>query len=503
MSVQTGRITTDIPARLDRLPWARWHWLVVIGLGTVWILDGLEVTIVGSMSDALKSPSTGLGMSSSQIGFAGAAYVAGACVGALFFGQLTDRLGRKKLFLVTLMVYACATVLTAFSMNPTWYFVARFFTGTGIGGEYAAINSAIDELIPKHYRGRVDIAINGSFWVGAAGGALLTIPLLDPTVINQEWGWRLAFGLGAILAVGILIVRRNVPESPRWLFIHGREDEAEEIVQDIERTVSDDSGRQLESVDRKITVRQRKSIGMGLIARTVFTMYPKRTVLCFSLFVGQAFLYNAFFFTYGDTLSTFLGVKQTGWYIAVFAVSNFLGALLLSPLFDSLGRVKMITGTYIASGVLLAVTGAMLGGLTAITLTAMGCIIFFLASAGASAAYLTASEVFPMETRALCIAFFYAIGTAAGGISGPLFFGWLIDKGSAEKDITVIAIGYFVGAALMIIGGIVEAFLGVKAEGQSLEDIATPLTAEDAESDTGDTGQGPGGAGTTHQPATT
>jgi MFS family permease len=498
MSVQTGRITTDIPARLDRLPWARWHWLVVIGLGTVWILDGLEVTIVGSMSDALKSADTGLGMSSSQIGFAGASYVAGACVGALFFGQLTDRLGRKKLFMVSLGVYTVATVLTAFSMNPMWYFAARFFTGTGIGGEYAAINSAIDELIPAKYRGRVDVAINGSFWVGAAGGALLTIPLLDPTVIDQAWGWRLAFGLGAILGLAILVVRRHVPESPRWLFIHGREDEAEEIVQDIERTVSDESGKKLEPVDRKITVRQRKSIGMGLIARTVFTMYPKRTVLCFSLFVGQAFLYNAFFFTYGDTLTTFLDVKQTGWYIAVFAASNFLGALLLSRLFDSVGRVKMIAGTYIASGVLLAFTGVILGSLTAVTLTLMGAIIFFMASAGASAAYLTASEVFPMETRALCIAFFYAIGTAAGGISGPLLFGYLIDKGSASGDITVIAVGYFIGAALMVAGGIVEVFLGVKAEGQALEDIATPLTAEDDESDTGaDTG-----SGTTPQPAT-
>src|SRR4051812_2151980 len=361
MGVETGRITTDIPARLDRLPWAKWHWLIVIGLGTVWILDGLEVTIVGSMSDALKDPTTGLGMSSSQIGIAGASYVAGACLGALFFGQLTDRLGRKKLFMVSLGVYTVATVLTAFSMTPLWYFVARFITGTGIGGEYAAINSAIDELIPAKYRGRVDIAINGSFWVGAAAGALLTIPLLDPTVINQAWGWRLAFGLGAILAVGILLVRRNVPESPRWLFIHGREDEAEEIVQGIERTVTEEAGRQLEPVDRTITVRQRKSIGMALIARTVFTMYPKRTVLCFSLFVGQAFLYNAFFFTYGDTLTTFLDVKQTGWYIAVFAVSNFLGALLLSRLFDSVGRVKMIAGTYIASGLLLAFTGFILG----------------------------------------------------------------------------------------------------------------------------------------------
>src|SRR4051794_11318140 len=479
MSVQTGRITTDIPARLDRLPWARWHWLIVIGLGTVWILDGLEVTIVGSMSDALKSPSTGLGMSSSQIGFAGASYVAGACVGALFFGQLTDRLGRKKLFMVSLGVYTVATVLTAFSMNPMWYFGARFLTGTGIGGEYAAINSAIDELIPAKYRGRVDVAINGSFWVGAAGGALLTIPLLDPKVIDQSWGWRLAFGLGAVLAVGILLVRRNVPESPRWLFIHGREEEGEQIVRDIERTVAEDSGTPLHDVSDSITIRQRKSIGIPLIARTVFTLYPKRTILCFSLFVGQAFLYNAFFFTYGDTLSTFMDVKQTGWYIAVFAVSNFLGALLLSPLFDTIGRVKMITGTYVVSGVLLGIAGFVLGDLSAVSLTLFGAVIFFFASAGASAAYLTASEIFPMETRALCSAFFYAIGTAVGGITGPVLFGALIEHASASKDITGIALGYFIGAALMIAGGLVEAFLGVKAEGQSLESIAQPLTAED------------------------
>jgi MFS family permease len=492
MAVETGRITTDIPARLDRLPWARWHWLVVIGLGTVWILDGLEVTIVGSMSDALKPDDTGLGMSSFQIGFAGSAYVAGACLGALFFGQLTDRFGRKKLFLLTLGVYTVATVLTAFAPNPAWYFGARFLTGMGIGGEYAAINSAIDELIPAKYRGRVDVAINGSFWVGAAGGALLTIPLLDPTVIDQAWGWRLAFGLGAILAVGILIVRRTVPESPRWLFIHGREDEAERIVQDIERTVVDETGEDLPDTDETITIRQRRTIGMGMIARTVFTLYPRRTILCFSLFVGQAFLYNAFFFTYGDTLSTFLGVGQTGWYIAVFAASNFAGALLLSTLFDTVGRVRMIAGTYIVSGVLLGITGFFLGDFSATTLTLMGAVIFFFASAGASAAYLTASEVFPMETRALCIAFFYAIGTAAGGISGPLFFGWLIDRAAESEDITRIAIGYFVGATLMVVGGVVEIFLGVKAEGESLEDIATPLTAEDASS--------PGG-GQERQPA--
>jgi MFS family permease len=477
--VETGRITTDIPARLDRLPWARWHWLVVIGLGTVWILDGLEVTIVGSMSAALEPESTGLGLSSFDVGLAGALYVAGACVGALFFGQLTDRYGRKKLFLITLAVYTVATVATAFAPNALWYFIARFFTGTGIGGEYAAINSAIDELIPAKYRGRVDVAINGSFWVGAAGGSLLTIPLLDPTLVDPAWGWRIAFGLGAILAVGILVVRRNVPESPRWLFIHGREEQGEEIVRSIEHRVEEETEKKLPAVKDTITIRQRKTIGIGLIARTVFTLYPKRTILCFSLFVGQAFLYNAFFFTYGSTLTEFYDVQQTGWYLAIFAASNFLGALLLSPLFDSVGRVRMITGTYVLSGVLLAVTGFMLGGLGAATLTLMGSIVFFFASAGASSAYLTASEIFPMETRALCIAFFYAIGTAAGGIAGPLLFGKLIENASASKDITQIALGYFIGAALMIIGGIVEAVLGVRAEGRSLEDIAQPLTVED------------------------
>jgi MFS family permease len=476
--VDLGRITTDIPARMDRLPWVRWHWLVVVGLGTVWILDGLEVTIVGSLSDVLKDGKTGLGLSSSQIGQAGAIYVAGACLGALVFGQLTDRFGRKKLFLITLGVYLVGTILTAFSMNPMWYFACRAITGAGIGGEYAAINSAIDELIPAKFRGRVDIAINGSFWIGAFAGAMITIPLTDGTV-NPEYGWRGAFALGAIIAFGVLLVRRNVPESPRWLFIHGREDAGEAIVRDIEATVGDESDHDLATVTETITIRQRHTIGLPLIAKTVFTTYPRRSILCFSLFIGQAFLYNAFFFTYGDALGTFLGVDQVGWYIAAFAASNFAGALALSPLFDSIGRVRMIAATYLISGALLAVAGVSLGHFTAVTLTATGMVIFFFASAGASAAYLTASEVFPMETRALCIAFFYAIGTATGGIAGPLYFGKLIDNATASKDITGLAPGYYLGAALMLAGGVIAIFLGVHAEGQALESIAKPLTAEE------------------------
>lgn len=475
---ELGRITTDIPARMDRLPWARWHWMIVIGLGTVWILDGLEVTIVGNLSAALKDGKTGLGLSSSDIGLAGAIYVAGACLGALFFGQLTDRFGRKKLFIITLLVYLTGTVLTAFSMNPMFYFACRFITGTGIGGEYAAINSAIDELIPAKYRGRIDISINGSFWVGAAAGSLLTIPLTNPDVVNPEFGWRFAFALGAILAVGVLFVRKNVPESPRWLFIHGKEDEGEKIVRQIERTIEEEDHLTLDDVDETITIRQRKTIGMGTIAHTVFALYPKRTILCLSLFAGQAFLYNAFFFTFGDSLTTFLDVKQTGWYVAAFAVSNFVGALLLGPLFDKVGRIPLISGTYITSGVLLAIAGTMLTDLSAVTLTAFGMVVFFFASAGASAAYLTASEVFPMETRAMCIAFFYAVGTAIGGIAGPLYFGRLIDNATKSKDIAAIAPGYYLGAALMVGAGIVAIFFGVKAEGETLENIAKPLTAE-------------------------
>jgi len=480
-SSQAATIETRIPARLDRLPWSRFHWMVVIGLGTVWILDGLEVTIVGSIGQRLTEKGSGLVLDPSQIGTAAAFYVAGACLGALFFGQLTDRFGRKKLFLITLAVYIAATVATAFSFAAWYFYAARFFTGAGIGGEYAAINSAIDELIPARVRGRVDLIINGSYWVGAAGGALAAVVLLDTALFAADFGWRLAFGLGAALGIGILLVRRNVPESPRWLFIHKRHEEGERIVADIEKAVEGETGEKLPEPDESITVRQRERIPLSEIARTAFSKYPRRTVLGLSLFVGQAFLYNAVTFDLGTLLGEFfeVGSGAIPLYIALFAASNFLGPLTLGRLFDTVGRKPMIAFTYLGSAVLTAALAvALLGnGLTTWSFMAFVLAIFFLASAGASSAYLTVSEIFPMETRALSIAFFYATGTAAGGIVGPILFGHLIASGKEEQ----VAIGFFIGAVVMAIGGVAELLFGVKAEQRTLEDVAKPLTAEEAE----------------------
>ncbi len=473
-----GTITTSVPARLDRLPWSRWHWMIVIGLGTVWILDGLEVTVVGNIATRLSEPGSGLHITDSEVtGLAAALYVAGACVGALFFGWLTDRHGRKKLFMVTLIVYLAATALTALAFDSWWFFLFRFITGFGIGGEYAAINSAIDELIPSAHRGRVDLIINGSFWIGAIGGSLLSIVMLNTDYFAADVGWRLTFALGVVLGLVILLVRRNVPESPRWMFIHGRGEEAEELVASVEDRVRRQIGRELPPPKGEIVIHQRESVGFGTIASTVFRRYPRRAVLGLSLFVGQAFLYNAITFGFGSILTKFFGTASdsTGYYFAVIAVGNFLGPLLLGGLFDTWGRRPMIAGTYIGSGVLLFGTAWLFGGghLSAVTITACWCVVLFFASAGASSAYLTVSEVFPMETRAMAIAFFYAIGTAAGGISGPLLFSELTGTGVVGD--TVLA--FQIGAGLMTAAGIVAAFLAVKAERRSLEDIATPLSA--------------------------
>src|SRR4051794_1341747 len=471
-------VETHIPARMDRLPWTKWHWRIIAALGTVWILDGLEVTIVGSISSRLQDKAT-LGLTEFLAIAQGSIYVAGACTGALFFGYLTDRLGRKKLFLWTLGLYLLATVATAFSQDFLMFAICRFFTGMGIGGEYAAINSAIDELIPARVRGWADLAINGSFWVGTAIAAAVSLLLLSD-ILPKDLGWRLIFGLGAVMALLILWVRRTLPESPRWLLTHGRADEAERIVSDIEATVQEQSDmRELpEPQGEPLRVDQRKSIGFGEIARTLVSRYPKRTTLGLVLMAAQAFTYNAFLFSFGTILTKFFKVPDTniGLYLLPFAIGNFLGPLLLGRFFDTVGRRIMIGGTFLISGVILAVSAALFhaGSLSATSLTAIWTAAFFFASAGASAGYLTVSEIFPMEIRAMAIAFFYAVATAIGGLTGPTLFGRLVD------NIDQMTIGFYIAAGLMVIAALTEFVLGIDAEGETLEDIATPLTATEA-----------------------
>jgi MFS family permease len=491
--IELGTIRTTIPARLDRLPWSRWHWLIVIGLGTAWILDGLEVNVVGAISSRISEPGAGVGISAAQVsGWAASLYIGGACVGALLFGELTDRFGRKRLFMITLTIYLFGTLLTSVSFSSGWFFVVRFITGLGIGGEYSAINSAIDELIPKHHRGRVDVSINGSYWLGGIGGSLLAVLMLNTSIFPTNLGWRLSFVLGAVIGLAVLLVRRNVPESPRWLFIHGREQEAEKIVKGIEERVERDTGQPLpEPEGEPLTIRQRRAIPLRMIIATLVKRYPRRTVLGLSLFVGQAFLYNSILFGFGNLLSLYFHTPSgnTPYYIAVFAAGNFAGALLLSPLFDIVGRKPMIAGTYLLSGALLIVTGLLFKEhqLNDISFTACACVVFFFASAGASAAYLTVSEVFPMETRALCIAVFYAVGTGIGGVIGPQVFSRMINTESYEQ--VFLALG--LGAVMMIIGGVAELIFGIRAERRSLEDIATPLTSAGPLAARGDAGANP------------
>ncbi|HEX2916473.1 MAG TPA: MFS transporter [Chloroflexia bacterium] len=469
---------TCVPARMDRLPWSRWHWLVVLALGITWILDGLEVTIVGSIAGQLTRPET-VHFTDVEVSGAGTAYLVGAVIGALFFGKLTDMLGRKRLFMITLALYLVATVATAFTMNFIWFAACRALTGAGIGGEYAAINSAIDELIPARVRGHVDLAINGTWWVGTIIGSIATAFLLNPSLVPIDLGWRLTFGLGAILGGAILLVRRFVPESPRWLMMHGRFEEANRVVDEIEAEVRKSSGGELPDPGEPISIRPRGSVKFTEIISTMFKKYPQRAFLGFSLMVGQAFLYNAIFFTYALVLKTFYHVpsESVPWFIIPFAVGNILGPLTIGRLFDTIGRRPMIAFTYIFPGILLAITGWLFtqGVLDAVTQTIAWSIIFFFASAGASSAYLTVSEVFPLEIRAMAIALFYAVATGAAAIS-PVFFGWLIQSGSVWN----LFYGYLIGAALMAGAGVVELIYGVKAERQSLESIASPLSVEAA-----------------------
>lgn len=457
------------------MPWNRWHWLIVGALGATWVLDGLEVTLAGSLAGILTHREA-LGLTDAQVGASATFYLAGAVIGALLFGYGTDRLGRKKLFFITVAVYLAATALTAFSWSFASYAFFRALTGAGIGGEYAAINSAIDELIPARFRGRVALFINGSYWVGAAMGSGATIILLNPNYLPVWLGWRLAFGIGAALGLIVIFFRRWIPESPRWLLIHGRAAEAEQILDDVERSIP--RHKLLPHDAPAARIRSRTHTPWGQIWHAILHEHRRRSMLGFVLMLTQAFFYNAIFFTYGLVLMRFYNVpaQNVGGYLLPFALGNILGPLFLGHLFDTIGRRKMISATYALSGILLALTGWLFHAemLTAQTQTIAWMIIFFVASAAASSAYLTVSEIFPLEIRAFAIAIFYAFGTLAGGVGAPILFGWIIGTGSK----TGLLLGYLVGAALMIIGAMVEWMIGVDAERKSLELVATPLSCK-------------------------
>jgi len=468
-----GVVETSIPFRLDALRWSGFHTRVVLALGITWILDGLEVTLAGALSGALKESPT-LHFSNLEVGFANSSYLAGAVLGAVGFGWLTDRIGRKKLFFITLGLYLTATAATALSWNVASYALFRFLTGAGIGGEYTAINSTIQELVPARYRGWTDLLINGSFWIGAALGAVSAILLLDPKWIDIDLGWRLAYLTGAGLGLVVFLMRMWIPESPRWLITHGRPEEANAIMRDIESSVGADAP------DRpwpKLKLRMRDHTPLREVAHTLFGVYRQRSLVGLVLMTAQAFFYNAIFFTFALVLTDFYGIEasQVGWYILPFAAGNFFGPLVLGRLFDTWGRRPMITLTYGVSGVLLALSGYlfMIGVLDATTQTIAWMVIFFCASPAASAAYLTVSETFPLEVRALAIALFYAVGTAIGGVAGPAIFGALIDTGSRAS----VFAGYLLGATLMLAASVVAWRYCIAAERRTLESIARPLAA--------------------------
>ncbi len=471
-------VETDIPARLDALPWGRFQTLVVVALGVTWILDGLEVSMAGAVAATLKENSA-LGLSDAEVGSASSAYLAGAVSGALFFGWLTDRLGRKKLFFITLAVYLAATAATAFSWDFWSFATCRLAVGAGIGGEYAAVNSTIQELIPARVRGWTDLVINGSYWIGAALGAAGSLVLLDPALIDPAIGWRLAFLIGATIGLVIFVLRVWIPESPRWLITHGRQEEAEAVMRSIEDRFARAGSVLAKGPFPTVKLRARAHTPFAEFARAMLHTYPRRTVVGLSLMASQAMLYNAVFFTYALILTEFYGVgtSAVGWYLLALAAGNFLGPVLLGRLFDTIGRRIMISATYAISGVLLMAVGYLFerGHISAAEQTAGWSIVFFFASAAASSAYLTVSEMFPVEIRALAIAAFYAVGTGVGGVLSPWLFGTLIGTGSRA----LVFSGYALAAMLMIGAAAIEWAWGVAAERKPLEAVSRPLTLVD------------------------
>jgi MFS family permease len=461
-----------VPARMDRLPWTRFHWTIVVGLGFSWVLDGLEIQIVASAGFQKT-----LGMSALEVGIAGSVYLLGQITGALIFGRLSDRLGRRKLFILTLAIYLVASGIAGLSFDVWFLYVFRFIAGMGIGGEYAAINSAIDELIPAKYRGRIDIAINGTYWGGAALGSVANLFLLNTDYFAEDWGWRIGFFIGPVLGLAIIYLRRHIPESPRWLMTHGREDEAEATVNEIEARVRAE-GHELEEVpeSKGIEITATERVPFRTIAHVLFKDYPKRTLVGATMMITQSFLYNAIFFTYILVLQNFYDTDpaSTQYYFFPFAIGNLLGPLILGHFFDVWGRRQMIFLTYGVSGAVLLLSGLLFQAevLTATTQTVIWCIAFFFASAGASSAYLTVSELFPLEIRAQAISYFFVVGQIAGA-TAPTIYGALIGDGSDRGPLTV---GYLVGGGIMIVGGVIAFIFGVDAARRPLEDITKPLS---------------------------
>lgn len=481
-NVFSGAIRSLIPARIDRLPWSSFHTRLVTALGVAWVLDGLEITVVSAIS-ALLSDARALSLASGTVTLSASVYLLGEVAGALIFGHMSDKLGRRRLFMLTLAVYLIGSGLTALTVSNgtfsiAWFLLTRFVAGMGIGGEYAAINSAIDELIPATYRGRIDLLVNGTYWLGALFGTLGSFILLKQ--IEPNIAWRLAFMLGPVLGLVIILVRRNLPESPRWQIMNGRSTEAEDTLAHIEREV-EKSGKTLPPVDesKALDLRPTEKYGYVELTRVLFREYPQRSILGATLMITQSFLYNAIFFTYGIVLARFYNVaaEDVPLYLIAFCVGNFLGPLLLGRFFDTVGRKKMISGTYITAGVLLAISAVLFnaGALTAMTQTIAWCVIFFFASAGASAGYLTVSELFPLEVRAKAIAVFFCIAQCFGAL-GPVIYGRLIGEGN-NPDPFNLFLGFLLGAVIMIIGGVVAIIYGVNAEGKALEDVAPPLGA--------------------------
>ena len=462
-------LETNIPLRLDRLPWSRWHLRIVIALGITWLLDGLEGGVGGSLSGALKQPGT-LGFSDAQLGLSSTFYLLGTVLGALFFGYLADRCGRRKLFLWTLTVYVCATCLTAFSWNLLTFTLCRTLTGAGIGGEYAAITSAVDELIPARLRGTIDMIINSTFWIGVMLGTLVATTFLSDHVFGLRLGWRLAFFSGLPIALVVLYLRRHLPESPRWLLTHGDRNQAEIVTREIEALASQ-GGKILTPVTATVHI-PRGSTDVLRNTAHLFTGPRKgRAILCLGIMIAQSFFYNSVFFSTSLVLLRFYGVSaaHVGYIFLPIALTNFLGPALLGRFFDTIGRRIMVSASFCLTGIVFLIASVLFetGRLGVVSQVAWWAAAFFFAASAAGSAYLTTSELFPQQVRATAIAFFYAAGTLFGGVLGPVIFGTLLNRGIRRH----IVYGYIATAIVMILAGIAQAIWGVSAEGKPLEDV--------------------------------